>query len=563
MRRETAIWTVVTAALASVAVWITVVWIQIPSVPGHPDSAFYVEMARTIAGEGRMTVDYLWHFLIHHDSIRHYAFDYWQPGVSLYQAIFVVLGLKPVQAAGVAALTLVVGLTVVTYRVPDQIGGESPPILAYCFSFLAFACGIMGPHEAFQTSIYNLLLVFAALTLLATYVADRSRPPLLASFGVAGLAWWFRNDAVLLFPLLLLTVVLREPRTDRWKSVLLGVGVYAAVVTPLLALHLFNGGFLLPPTTRTLLLIEYPDLFAYHHLDFTTYLERTDLAEIVGARIGALGDNLRRLLLRPLVATGLVASLFLGWQVRRGNGRWDGATITLVLIGAYVILQTLAYSFALPLFYFGFEKATAPITAVFAFLAIVRLAQSSCMRRLILGALVLLAAFGVRQTALNQLVAEELQHRGDRYELSCQKMADNVDTPIVMTRQVWEAHYVCPVPMVQVPSDGIEAITDVISKYSVNLLLMERWWLHARAGTEKIFRSTTYSTAGLVFTRIWVSDDGEMALYLVSSSLRDQEILVEPNLGTQSIDVPPEVGREPLPHLEAGTPASAVSPDGR
>lgn len=229
--------------------------------PGHADPAFYYNVAQNIHDGKGQTINYVWHFLVPHDHLTHYAFDYWLPMPSWLMA----LGLKTgggLTAAIDVAILLGVLLCAAVYAVLRELTHSTwAPALGAVIVLVQPGTS----RYVMQTESTIYLAAFALCAFAAAVYARRLTWMWVVAGVFTALAAMSRSEGLLL-TIAVGVCALVWTRHSRWY---LRVGLLLAGYLPasayFLIKNLSNFHSLFPPASSTFPYItSYEELFATH-----------------------------------------------------------------------------------------------------------------------------------------------------------------------------------------------------------------------------------------------------------------------------------------------------------
>jgi hypothetical protein len=315
------------ALLALLTALVLSIYALVSHAPGFPldDAWIHQDFARTLAQRGRFA----------------YAPD--QSGAGSTSPLWVLL-LAPVQFIPSAPLWLVVlwadalgalalfGLAWATGALVEGWLADMDVRLRAAASLLAGCAVITEWHLTWAALSGMETLLFVLLSVLLLLGVGRNWHPVRLGVIAAGLTSTRPEGAVLALlvaaALTLKTSPVPQAKRQRWKSLLLYLGLYVLWLIPLLVLNEMASGHLLPSTFYA--------KGAYYALG-TTELER-----LAGYALGVL----QFLWSSPPVVLGLSGAVYLLWQKRR---EWRDSTIWLALIWCLALIGV--YAVHLPVVY--------------------------------------------------------------------------------------------------------------------------------------------------------------------------------------------------------------------
>jgi len=343
------------AALCGLALLLRLTLMPMLNNPGIHDSQHYYNLgARLVAGHG-FSIDYVWHFNTLHDSIEHPT-DHWMPLTGVLTAAGMLLfGVTP-HGAMLPFVLLGSLLPLLSYMATRQLG------LSPRYGLLAAAMLVAVPEIIWQstrplTTVPQMWLVGGALLALMHALKTGRLWVYLLSGACLGLAYLNRNDAILLIPAIVLTLIGvalwgKGAYRLRWGGLLLTGIVAVAVVTPWLVRNVQELGQIgASATTRMMLMSTYNELYLYVEpgepdpISLETWLQRQTIQDVIAKRLFEFAAALKQMTifiapgLPLLVAGGGVLAL-----VRRERGIWPGVLPVISLL----LVTVVVYPFLLP-----------------------------------------------------------------------------------------------------------------------------------------------------------------------------------------------------------------------
>lgn len=453
--------------------------------PGHADPSFYVTLARELVNSGSTKVNYVWHFLLHYNEVQHYAFDYWLPGTSIVQAVFLfVFGRFIDNELFIVMLPPLLCATGVVLLVKHYLAECSHKenmrfLFPALFIFLLFAFSKY-PLEspAYAGSIYT------AVILCLTFGLIKNRLKyIIYAFGLAALGRYFRGDAILLLPYLVLcvSVFYRVPLKEKFSALIFGLATYFIVHTPLYIFNLKLGGFAVPSTKKLVFMSEYRDLFSFNLRTHKEFFSNSSLIELLIERLEALASNIF-VNTGPLLAFGLMIIIVFLYNIRLWKKDFSTTFVGLGL--GFVAVLTVFYSFFLP-YFLTINKSSIVIVFVMTWFALFILIRHYKIQRTLqtLGIIFFAISYNFLAFGYNTWQQNGNAHILQDAEVICEnlKSLDN-EQIVVMYRQVWQVGYTCPtIQFVQVPTGGWEEFDLVVNHYHVTHLVVENSWVEDHA----------------------------------------------------------------------------------
>lgn len=271
--------------------------------PGLNDALHYYNLGRSLAQGDGFQINYVWHYLRSYDSLTH-PIDYWMPltgmlaGLSMY-----LFGINYI--AALLPILLLGGLVpVLTYSIARgyQMKEETSLIAAALSASLP---EIIWQSTRLLTTTLNIYLVSISILLFVVAV-QKGRWYFFVGSGIfAGLAYLNRTDAILLFPMLIVSVLLylfipnmKRFSRRQWFYLLLMPFVAFFVTLPwLLRNQAVLGQMSMAETSRIFFMIEYNDHHSYDNSRITLerLLAEQTISQIVSKRIFELAAAFKQI----------------------------------------------------------------------------------------------------------------------------------------------------------------------------------------------------------------------------------------------------------------------------
>jgi hypothetical protein len=446
---------------------------RVAQYPGHADAAYYYGLAEALAAGRGFTIDYIWHFLVSHESLTHYATDYWVPGTSLVLLLPELLGAEISVANGLRVFAVLgVALSVVTYLLAIRLRtrGWVPPAAA---ATMAVIPGVAMLSGTLESAFPFALLTTASFALLA----DRStRLPMTILGGVTvGMSHWVRNEGILIL-VSALTVFAIQRRPPR--NALAFVGAYAATMTPLAILNWQGLGRLWPSSlSHAPWITRYEDLYSIPNQN-----PAAPGALIDGDRWSTVPDSFlysfTTLGTWLTLGAGCIAAWSLVQGIRTGSryvearrirsSPWLLPATTAVSLYALHLLVTSGVSSG-----GGLQKSSLALAPA------VVIGSSNLLSRLIRSrgdlALVPIGIFVVASMiSLPGSFSREVETNNSigtlQSNLAIELAAFTpcpLDDYVVMTRNPWEFNQATGLRTIQIPNESMGTILDVANRYGV------------------------------------------------------------------------------------------------
>lgn len=457
------------ALIVLAAFILRVILAQFVSHPGIGDPNHYYNLGQALAAGRGFTMDYIWHY---NDppppgTLTH-PFDHWMP----LAGVLAVGGLLPFMLVGAA-------LCVIGYAAARQFGcGEGASL------FAAAACGLLPEFMLnslrTDTTMPNTLLVCGSILLLVHGLRHHRAWAYAASGGLAGLAYLTRNDAILLLPMLAVTVVIyaRWGGLRRWYLALLLPLTMLLVAAPWLARNVQVLGYATPRETSFMYFFtDQRDHYAYGR-DFTlqTMLAEQTPTQIIGKRLFELAAAVKLMytaldVFLPVAVAGGLALIVLS---RDRDRLLTIAPVVVLLLGTLVFYAVLVPYKAQA---GSFKKAYLTLIPLLLPLAAYALERAITDQRLRTGAMLLPLAFmGANGVELVRTDAAFTRLYSDyiaQVAQTAQALPDTNDDGeiILMAQDPFMLRY-HGIRSVMLPMNDRETILEVARRYNVDYLMM-------------------------------------------------------------------------------------------
>jgi len=220
--------------------------------PGHADPAFFFGVAQNIRAGGGPNIDYVWHYLVPHAQLHHYAFDYWLPAPSYLMALGLLVGHGLPAALSVGILLVPVFAASIFLLTRELAGTAWAPALAAVLAAVAPGTTnlVLQPESAIYLSAFTGVAMAAA-------VYARRRPRLWILAGVASaLATMSRSEGMLLSAAVLLVAIVWRtiiPRLRQVRYLLIG---FLPLITVYVVVNLVHFSSPLPPASSAFPFID-------------------------------------------------------------------------------------------------------------------------------------------------------------------------------------------------------------------------------------------------------------------------------------------------------------------
>ncbi|MEJ2722627.1 MAG: hypothetical protein P8181_16035, partial [bacterium] len=350
----------------------------------------------------------------------------------------------------------------------------SEPAALGCMSILLFLPPLFEHSLRTEGTVFYAL--FAVSSLLLLIKSRRSAWLFLPAVVLAGLAQLTRQDGLLVVLVLFVSAWLAPwPKKTKVRYTLLGLLVYVATLSPIMAVNYRTIGSPFPPSTaKTLFLTNYEDLYAYSK-------ELTPGSYLGSGIAGILRSKARMALANAYTLFtnwGQFLSIFtvLGAVIlvrRRRGGAGLGIWLPpALLLAAFYVFYTLVIGFGS-----SFDRsslAVAPFVVILVVLTITRLIPTGMSAAII----ALLTAWFFFQSVQLARLNIKADARMDRDLMEVKAIAANDaaargrDNIVIMTRDPWDVYQSTRYKAIQIPNDGLEVICEVARRYGADYLLL-------------------------------------------------------------------------------------------
>jgi hypothetical protein len=461
--------------------------------PAYPDSFYYVAVARELAAGDGFQLHYIWNFvdvagpLPETGSLPIASNAHWMPLAALVQVPFIWL-LGPtalasalpfwIASAAVAPLTWAIGRDAGLAAWQAVAAGVMVALPALVSPFLS------------QPDNFGLFMLLGTLALWACARGLRGdRRAFALGGGAVGLAFLSRNDGVLLgvpFALAFLADLLRPPRASRigWPAALACAGAFLLVATPWLLRQLDVFGSISPSAAsgRILWITEYRELFGISEPATPTTFLAQGIDALLLSRVLGLINALGLFATQPLLLFLAPLALAGAWWRRHDPAfrPWIAYAVTLfaasgLLFAVHVPNGTFLHS-AVALIPYAYLAALVGIAGVVAVIARRRPRWDAGRATRVFTGMAVVAV------AVIALAASVLTARGWR---RAQDVALAVAAPLaavpagerVMSPDPGAFWYLAGRPGVVTPEDPLPVVEDVLRRYDVRWLILERQFM--------------------------------------------------------------------------------------
>lgn len=458
--------------------------------PAYPDSFYYVAVARELAAGHGFEVPYVWNFVDVGASLPESGVlpipsnAHWMPLAALVQVPFIwLLGPTPlasalpfwVASAATAPLTWAIARDAGLQRWQAAAAGVMVALPALVSPFLA------------QPDNFGLFMLLGTLALWLCAKGLRGDRRAFAMGGlVVGLAFLARNDGVLLgvpFALAFLVELVRRPVAPRigWSAALLCAGAFVLVATPWLLRQLGVFGSISPSAAsgRILWITEYRELYSVATEATPASFLAQGLGPLVASRVLGLVNALGLFATQPLLLFLAPVAVAGAWWRRRDPAFQPWICYAIVLFAASGLLfavhvpnGTFLHS-AVALVPYAYIASLVGIEGAVAAVARRRTTWSASR------ATGIFSGMAVAAVAVIAVVAAFVTARGWQ---RAQDVALAVTAPLaaiprderVMSPDPGAFWYLAERPGVVTPEDPLPVVEDVLRRYGVRWLILER-----------------------------------------------------------------------------------------
>ncbi len=448
--------------------------------PGIGDPNHYYNLGVALV-EGRgFTMDYIWHY---NDpppiGTLEYPFDHWMPLAGVLAAGGMAVFGQGILAALLPFMLCGALLCLVGYAAARQFGcgaGTSLFVAATCALLPEFVLNSLRT----DTTLPNTLFVCSSILLLTHGLRHNHLWVYLGSGVMAGLAYLTRNDALLLLPMLAVTLVLymRWGRLQRGYRVLLMPLVALLVIAPWLVRNQQALGYLTTRETQTMYFFtDQRDHYAYNR-DFTLYtmLEQQTPAQIIGKRLFEMAAAVKLMYttLDVFLPVAVIGGLLLVISLRDRERLLTLAPTLILLLGVLVFYALLVPYKAQA---GSFKKAYLTLIPLLLPLAGYALERAITDGRIRAGTMLLALAFlGTNSVELVRADAAFTRLYSDyiaQVANAARALPDtNADGEIILMAQDPFMFRIHGLRTVMLPMENRETVLEVAQRYNVDYLMM-------------------------------------------------------------------------------------------
>jgi hypothetical protein len=445
--------------------------------PGIADPNHYYNMGvRLVEGHG-FTIDYIWQYNVPPDSIIHPE-EHWMPLTAVLAALPMALLGIGVQQAILPFILLGSLMPVLSFWMARQLDLSERG----CF-FAAASAAVLPEFVLYsirtETTIPFALFVGLSI-LLFTEGLRRGRARAFIGSGIAtGLAYLTRNDAILILPMLVVTIIIYalSRRTFHLRYAWLLPIAAIIVALPWLTRNWQEfGTFSSPETDDMFFFTDHSDHYAYgRHFTLETMLARQTPEQIIGKRLFEMAASARMMIeTLDALAIPLIGGLLLLINARDREKLLSISPALILIVGGYI-----AYTVFIPYKAQAgsFKKFYISVLPLLLPLAAYALERAIPDRRIQLGTMILLigllganAVYLVRTDA--QAAATYLA-RVEQMAAEARILPDtNGDGEIILMAQDPYILRYAGLRSVMFPFEDRETIIEVAERYGVDYLLM-------------------------------------------------------------------------------------------
>lgn len=329
-----------------------VMWLPMIHNPGIADPAHYYNLGRSLLQGQGFVIDYVWHYHMLHEDIVH-PIDHWMPLTGVLVAVGFLVAGESVFGALLPMLLLSGLLPLIVYASARQMRLEEDVALivaSFSITLPDFVINALRP----ETTLPAMLLVSTSILLLGVGLRRGVWWAFVGAGVLAGLAYLTRNDALLLLPMLVVTVLVwliwgRGGALHRgWRRVWLMPVVMGLVVAPWLARNMeVLGRWGSPETGKMFFMVDTRDHYAYgYDIDLAWMLAQQTPAELIGKRVFEFMAAVKQLLVSLDVAlpVAFFGGLVLLWYHRDRDRLLTASPVLILMLGTFI-----AYPIFIPL----------------------------------------------------------------------------------------------------------------------------------------------------------------------------------------------------------------------
>ncbi|MDE2227872.1 MAG: hypothetical protein KGL11_02375 [Alphaproteobacteria bacterium] len=449
---------------------------------GWRDACFYDTLARQLADHRGFVVPFVWNYQVGDINLPNPALEYWRPGMSLILALPAVFDRSVTLFSGAvldALATVMLSLSA-AWLAWRTTADRMATLLAYLL------CLSLAPLWTMPLTPDSALFYAVAVAWFLALVAVERRSLGVELFGVAliGVAYFIRNDAIVLGAALAGIVVLRlvaargaDFGDEARRAVVLGIAFVAALLPTHLLLYAVNGHFLNSAIDRVIFLDSLDDFRRYGGaVDFATWSD-AGVAALVKVRLVALFTTLRALFLMCGQFPTLLALLGAAIVAMRRRSRYGGwfigpALFFVALLASYIMVLPVIADHAVP----RSAAALLPACAVLAVIAVRETVASARTGALMVGAAMILGA--IHGLSMAHGLLDHFHQLHTQYLAEAQLIEDNVGKGrriIAMVENPAPFTATTGIPSVPLPNNGVAAAKQAIAHYDVTAVVAPEW----------------------------------------------------------------------------------------
>ncbi len=476
--------------------------------PAYPDSYYYVEVARQLAGGHGLSIDFIWNFVDVGGQLPAAAQAvlpipsnaHWMPLAALVQVPFIWL-LGPTALASALPFWLCsAAVSPLTWWIARDAG--LPRAVAIGAAILVAVPGGVTPYLG-QPDNFALFMLLGVLSLWACSRGLRGDRRAFALGGLCvGLATLARNDGVLLgvpFALAFGVDLWRRPRASRigWVPAIACAAGFLLVVSPWFLRQLAVFGSLSPSAAsgRILFITDYRQLYSVSSVTTLSAFLDQGIGPLLASRLGGLAAALGILITMPLLVFLAPFTVIGAWLRRRDPAfvPWLVYAATLftfsgLLFAVHVPYGTFLHS-AVALIPHAFMLSLLGIAAAVAWVARRRPswkpARATAVFTGMAVAVAAIGAVGATLVTVRQWRAEQDIRKTVSAALDALPAGDRLMSP-----DAGGYAYAAARPGVVTPDDPLPVVEQTLREYNIRWLVLERnhvtvWLAPLLAGTQR------------------------------------------------------------------------------
>lgn len=446
--------------------------------PGHGDYPFYYTVAENLVDGRGFQVDYIWHYLHHPETIVHTSNDWWMPLTSALISIPMFVFGKSLFVALWASIIAGVVLAVLTYFISKAYSNSR--LVALLSSVLV----LFMPDlfiKSLQTDSAMFYACFVSASLLCM-MKGLIRPQFfLWAALLAGLTLLTRQDGFLLVPVMMGAIILSQQQSIRSKAItiLLAIGIYLLVLSPLLVSNFKEYGKPFPPgPAKTMFVTEYEDMYTYSkELTLQNYLNM-GASKIVLSKVKMAISHAWTLyerfgeFLSIFIIVGLVGLIVSRDKRQQWMLYFPPLLFFMGLLSFYILIVTTIGGGG------AFLRSSMALTPFLVVIAVDMMNRMIPSRAVICSSILLvLTLFVYHDISDTKQLIEKTAHMSEELTKLKEIVAEDANDQgykevVIMTRDPWEVYHSTRYKAIQIPNDDMEVIYQVAQKYGANYLLL-------------------------------------------------------------------------------------------